>query len=157
MNKVIIETTLSALKHNHFDVFFAANTAEAREIFFRDIFPALPVKTVSWGDSETMTATGILEELRRNPEISVIKTFGPEMSRAQKLYWRRQALHADLFLTGCNALTRKGQLVNLDMVGNRTGGIVFGLIYWHQQNHSGFRNRHATHTDYSSTAKCNET
>ena len=129
MNKVIIETTLSALKHNHFDVFFAANTAEAREIFFRDIFPALPVKTVSWGDSETMTATGILEELRRNPEISVIKTFGPEMSRAQKLYWRRQALHADLFLTGCNALTRKGQLVNLDMDGNRTGGIVFGPVH----------------------------
>ena len=155
MNKVIIETTLSALKHNHFDVFFAANTAEAREIFFRDIFPALPVKTVSWGDSETMTATGILEELRRNPEISVIKTFGPEMSRAQKLYWRRQALHADLFLTGCNARESghgwKPYRRNSFRSGTRS------LIYWHQQNHSGFRNRHATHTDYSSTAKCNET
>ena len=48
------------------------------------------------------------------------------MSRPQKSYWRRQALHADLFLTGTNALTVKGQLVNLDMIGNRTGGILFG-------------------------------
>lgn len=48
------------------------------------------------------------------------------MSRKQKIYWRRQALLTDLFLTGSNALTQKGQLVNLDMIGNRVGGITFG-------------------------------
>ena len=37
-----------------------------------------------------------------------------------------QALLTDLFLTGSNALTQKGQLVNLDMIGNRVGGITFG-------------------------------
>lgn len=48
------------------------------------------------------------------------------MSRTQKVYWRRQALLADLFLAGTNAVTQKGQLVNLDMIGNRVGGITFG-------------------------------
>ena len=38
----------------------------------------------------------------------------------------RKALTADLFLAGANAITEKGQLVNLDMVGNRVGGITFG-------------------------------
>lgn len=126
MDQTRIDQTLSALKRNHFDVYTAENTEEARLIFFRDIFPSLPVETVSWGDSETLTATGILQELKQNPDLTVIPTFGPGMSRTQKIYWRRQALHADLFLTGTNALTVKGQLINLDMIGNRTGGILFG-------------------------------
>ncbi len=126
MDKIIIDNTLAALRRNHFETFFANDTTEAREIFFRDIFPGLSVESVSWGDSETMKATGVLEELRKNPDLSLINTFGPEMSRKQKIYWRRQALQADLFLTGSNALTQKGQLVNLDMIGNRVGGITFG-------------------------------
>lgn len=126
MDKTNIEATIKALKHNLFDVYFAENAAHAREIFFRDIFPAQQIESVSWGDSETLKATGILDELKHDPHISMIRTFGTELSRAQKIYWRRQALHADLFLTGSNALTQNGQLVNLDMVGNRVGGIVFG-------------------------------
>jgi hypothetical protein len=31
-----------------------------------------------------------------------------------------------MFLTGTNAITIKGQLVNLDMIGNRVAGIAFG-------------------------------
>ena len=126
MNKEIIDKTIAALRHNHFEAFFAHNTAEASAIFFRDIFPGLQVETVSWGDSETMKATGVLNELQKNPELSVIDSFAPGMSRKQKVYWRRQALLTDLFLTGSNALTQKGQLVNLDMIGNRVGGITFG-------------------------------
>lgn len=126
MNKEIIDNTIVALRHNHFEIFFANNTAEANAIFFRDILPGLQVETVSWGDSETMQATGVLDELRKNPEFSLIDSFAPGMSRKQKIYWRRQALLTDLFLTGSNALTQKGQLVNLDMIGNRVGGITFG-------------------------------
>lgn len=126
MDNTDIEKTIAALRHNHFEVFQAKDTEEAREIFFRDILSALRIETVSWGDSETLKATGILDRLQQNPEISLIHTFGRDMSRRQKIYWRRQALLADLFLTGSNALTQKGQLVNLDMVGNRVGGITFG-------------------------------
>ena len=126
MEQAIVDQTIKSLKNNHFEVFFATNTQEAYHLFFNEIIPNLQFQTVSWGDSETMKATGVLEDLRKNPEISVINTFGAEMSRQQKIYWRRQALLADLFLTGSNALTQKGQLVNLDMIGNRVGGITFG-------------------------------
>ena len=47
MNKEIIDKTIAALRHNHFEAFFAHNTAEASAIFFRDIFPGLQVETVS--------------------------------------------------------------------------------------------------------------
>lgn len=39
---------------------------------------------------------------------------------------RKQALRVDLFLTGSNAITKSGKLVNLDIVVNRVAGIMFG-------------------------------
>lgn len=126
MNQQVVETTIKNLQLNHFEVFPAQNIREAQQIFLQDLLPALHPETVSWGDSETLKATGILEILEKNPEITLIRTFGPGMSRKQKFYRRRLALQADLFLTGSNAITRKGQLVNLDMMGNRIGGITFG-------------------------------
>ena len=48
------------------------------------------------------------------------------LDAAASLERRRQALLADLFITGANAITEKGQLVNLDMYGNRVAGLTFG-------------------------------
>lgn len=126
MNESLSEITFRNLQKNHFQVYRAQNTTEAKNLFFNEILPSLQPESVSWGDSETMLATGCIEELEKHPEISLIRTFGTEMSRTQKIYWRRQALQADLFLTGTNAVTQKGQLVNLDMIGNRVAGITFG-------------------------------
>lgn len=126
MDLSIVENTIKALKNNNFEVFPAANTEEARAIFFKEIFTVLQPATVSWGDSQTLESTRILSELEKNPEVTLIWTFGAGMSRTQKIYWRRQALLSDLFLAGTNAITQKGQLVNLDMMGNRVGGITFG-------------------------------
>jgi len=47
-------------------------------------------------------------------------------SPEEKAERRRQALLTDLFFTGTNALTEGGQLINLDMYGNRVGALVFG-------------------------------
>ena len=39
MNKEIIDKTIAALRHNHFEAFFAHNTAEASAIFFPGYLP----------------------------------------------------------------------------------------------------------------------
>ncbi|MFR5660409.1 MAG: LUD domain-containing protein [Butyricimonas faecihominis] len=119
MEQAIIDQTIKALERNHFEVYFANNRQEARDIFFQEIFDKIKPTTISWGDSETMKATGILSEIEQRPECILIRTFQDGYSRAQKTYWRRQALLADLFVTGTNALTRQGQLVNVDMVTRR--------------------------------------
>lgn len=121
-----IERTLKALQRNHFLTYRASSAEEARKIFFENILPSLHFKTCSWGDSMTLHATGILPELEKDPCKILIRTFSSDYGREQKIYWRRQALLCDLFLSGSNALTEKGQLVNLDMIGNRTGAITFG-------------------------------
>ncbi|MFA7405893.1 MAG: lactate utilization protein, partial [Pelobacteraceae bacterium] len=38
----------------------------------------------------------------------------------------RRQLTCDLFLSGCNALTLSGELVNIDATGNRVGAMLFG-------------------------------
>jgi len=124
------ETTLekcqNSLAANGFDVFLARNPGHARQIFFNEILPNVRADLVSWGDSMTMAETGILAELMDNPAITMIKTFDPEAERGEIVERRRQALLADLFLAGSNAITADGKLVNLDMIGNRTAAISFG-------------------------------
>ncbi len=124
-----LEQVVESFEGNNFEVFLVENMIDARKIFFENIFPALSITTASWGDSITLRTSGILEELRCLPEIEFIDPFDPELPREILLERRREALFSDLFLTGSNALTKQGQLVNLDMVGNRVSGITFGPRY----------------------------
>lgn len=126
MNQETIEQTVRNLRKNNFNVYLAETPLQACQIFMEEILPSLNIKTYASGDSITLKETGVLEELQKNPDLIYYKTFSSEYSYSQKIHWRRQALLTDLFLTGTNALTQKGQLVNLDMVGNRVGGITFG-------------------------------
>jgi hypothetical protein len=121
-----LEKCEKALERNNFQVFRAGEVTEAREIVFAEILPMIRPKTVSWGDSLTLAATGVLDEIRQAGDIQLIETFGPHLSRDEKTKRRRQALLVDLFFTGTNAVTETGKLVNLDMVGNRVAAMIFG-------------------------------
>jgi len=121
-----LEHCRKALEKNHFRVGIANSCSEARTLFSETILPSLCVRTASWADSMSLKATGILDEVKKLPDVTLIETFAEGVPREELLERRRQALLVDLFLTGSNALTEAGPLVNLDMVGNRVGGITFG-------------------------------
>ncbi|WP_320041385.1 lactate utilization protein [uncultured Desulfobacter sp.] len=53
-------------------------------------------------------------------------TFDTSLSIEQKFELRRRSLMADLFITGTNAITQDGHLVNLEMIGNRVAAIMWG-------------------------------
>jgi L-lactate utilization protein LutB len=116
----------AALEENNFSAFIAETPAEAKEIITDEILPEIKVTSVSWGDSMTLYETGILPYFKENPEIRLIETFGENLSRETSMERRREAILTDLFLTGTNAVIESGMLVNLDMIGNRVGGITFG-------------------------------
>ena len=115
-----------ALEANNFEVYLAEDTKHANAIVLEDLLPKLNPKTVSWGGSVTFTASGLYRELCENSDLEVLDTFDPKLPDKQKHELRRKALLADLFITGTNAITESGQLVNLDMVGNRVGALTFG-------------------------------
>ncbi|MFC1813559.1 lactate utilization protein [Thermodesulfobacteriota bacterium] len=114
---------------NNFEVFLADTPDDARDIILQKIFPKTEAKSVSWGDSLSLYATGILDVMKQNLDLDVIETFDDTVPREEIIERRRQALLVDLFFTGTNAVTQSGMLVNLDMVGNRVGAITFGPRY----------------------------
>ena len=121
-----MEKCKNALENNHFDAYLAKDSQEANQIIIKKIIPKIEVKSASWGDSMTLHSTGVIDTLKKVPDIHVIETFAEGVPREEIIERRRQALLADLFFSGSNALTETGKLVNLDMVGNRIAGIIFG-------------------------------
>ena len=124
-----IEKTLSSLKSRHINGMFAQTSAEAREKIL-SLLP--PNATVGIGDSTTMHQMGILEALRKRGS-KILNPFGPKGAgtsadefRKWNVRLRHEATLCDVFLTGTNALTRDGRLVNLDATGNRVAGMFWG-------------------------------
>jgi len=124
------ETRLTDLKEvldaNNFETFIAVSTDAAKSIVLEKIIPKLAPKSVSWGGSITFVATGLYDLLKNNNDLNVLDTYDKNLSPEEGLERRRQSLLVDLFITGSNAVTEAGQLVNLDMFGNRICGITFG-------------------------------
>ncbi|MFZ7110135.1 MAG: lactate utilization protein [Desulfatiglandales bacterium] len=124
--KLRLKNLKSALESNHFEVFLADGAGEAGELVKKEIIPQIAPKSISWGGSMTFKSTGVYETLRNNPDFEVLDTYDKTISRDDMVERRRQALLVDLFITGTNAVTETGLLVNLDMIGNRVGAITFG-------------------------------
>ena len=116
----------NALEKNNFGAFIAETPSDAKKIVIDLILPEIDIESVSWGDSLTLYATGILQYFREKSEIKLIETFGEKISRDKSMQRRREAILTDLFFTGTNAVIESGMLVNLDMIGNRVGGVIFG-------------------------------
>jgi len=115
-----------ALEGNNFEVFIVDDALEASRVVLEKILPKTGAKSVSWGGSMTFIATGLFDSIKGNPDLEVLDTFNKNLSPEDALELRRQSLLVDLFITGTNAVTETGELVNLDMFGNRVAGITFG-------------------------------
>jgi L-lactate utilization protein LutB len=115
-----------ALESNNFEVFMAENEEAAYKTVLEDLIPQLSPKTISFGGSMTFVNTGLYQQLLESSDVDVLDTLNRTVPRKEMYERRRQALMADLFITGTNAVTETGQLVNLDMLGNRVAAITFG-------------------------------
>jgi L-lactate utilization protein LutB len=124
--KIRLQKLKKALEANNFDVYIAENKDLAKKIAYNTIIPAIAPETISWGGSMTFVGTRLYEALKKDPRYTVIDTYDKSLSPEQSIQRRRESLAVDLFITGTNAVTEKGQLVNLDMIGNRVAALTFG-------------------------------
>ena len=116
-----IEDTVSSLRSRHIKAFFTENAEECR----RKIISLIPHDAVvGLGDSTAVRQLGVTRALTERG-VTVWNPF--EMASIED---RDKAHHeatlCDVFLTGTNAVTQDGRLVNVDAVGNRVAGIVWG-------------------------------
>jgi len=121
-----LEALKGELEKNNFDVYRTKTAEEAQKLVLDTILPQLSPTTVSWGGSLTHVQSGLYEALKARQDLTILDTYDKNLSPPESYELRRQSLLADLFITGTNAVTEKGRLVNLDMIGNRVAAITFG-------------------------------
>jgi len=124
--EIKLEALKEALTKNNFEVYLASTGEDAKNLVLDTLLPRLSPKTVSWGGSLTHTQTGLYAALKERQDITVLDTYDKNLSPEESYELRRRSLLVDLFITGTNAVTERGRLVNLDMIGNRVAAITFG-------------------------------
>ncbi len=112
---------VKSLHSRSFDAFYFDEKAEAVE----KIISMIPKNhLVSWGGSQTLIELGIQERLEKEGYnlLDRDKAASPE----ERMERMRRALTCDTFLTGTNAISEDGQLINIDGYGNRVAAMIFG-------------------------------
>ncbi len=116
----------NALRKNNFSSHIFANKELASAFFFNEIIAEYNPESFSFGGTTSVVNAGVYAKLKELYPAKVIDTLDKTMSLEEKTARKRKALLCDMFLASTNALTETGVLVNLDMVGNRVGPMLFG-------------------------------
>lgn len=119
--KTKLQIVFESLKRNWFDARIVKDPYEANQIILDLISPK---DLVGFGDSLTLKQLGIKKILKERGNILLDTII--ERSIEQKIDVMRKTLHSDVFLTGCNAITLEGELINTDGAGNRVAAMIFG-------------------------------
>jgi hypothetical protein len=110
------------LKAHDFEALYVKTKEEAVKEVRKYIIPDMKIGV---GGSVTIRGLGILEELRARGNV-IYDHWIPGLSKEESLRFRKSQMTSDLFLSSINAITMNGELVNIDGVGNRVNGTIFG-------------------------------
>jgi hypothetical protein len=124
--KIKLTDVKEQLESNNFEVAITDSLSDAKTLVLEKFIPELKPQRISWGGSMTFVASGLYDTLKDTPDMEVVDTFDKSLSNSEMIERRRESLLVDLFITGTNAITEDGQLVNLDMIGNRIAALTFG-------------------------------
>jgi len=116
-----IQSLLQTLRANNLSAHYLPDREAARE-FVLSLIPEGAV--VGYGDSLTLQQIGVVEALESGP-YTFLNPWSADTVE-ENLRLKRRALTADVFVTGTNALTLDGKLVNVDGHGNRVAAMLFG-------------------------------
>lgn len=81
--------------------------------------------SVGLGGSRTADEIGLLDALRRG-DYDLFDQYAPRLSKKDSLEARKKGIGARYFVSGSNAITEDGKIVNVDGMGNRLAGFCFG-------------------------------
>ncbi len=121
-NDMLGAKVVDALTKNNFSATYVPAHQEALNQII-DLIPA--DATVGIGGSWTIQELGLASTLAARGNV-VFNHNKPGLTPEQSMEIRRKQLTADVFLTGSNAVTLDGKLVNVDGAGNRVAAMIFG-------------------------------
>jgi len=116
-----INRLIRNLKQRNIDAFFLESFYEVNE----KLLQMIPTDcTVGIGHSITVQNSGIIEKLEERGNVVFDKT--KAINKEEGKHIKKKALIADWFITGTNAISLEGHIVNIDHSGNRVAAMVFG-------------------------------
>lgn len=114
---------IKTLENSGFEVHFAANKQEAFELSKTFIKSGMKI---GLGGSVSVGEIGLLDYLINKDDITLYNQYEVGITMEENTERRRQGLVSDIFVTGTNAITKDGKLVNADGSGNRVAAFSFG-------------------------------
>ena len=123
-----LEAAVEKLRRHRFDAVLVENMEAARKKVL-DMVP--PSALVGVANSVTVRQLGLIGALtkRGNPVVDPVSpSYGLVEFDEEKFMptLLKATLAADVFISGANAVTMDGKLINTDGLGNRIAGIIFG-------------------------------
>ena len=117
-----VERTILSLEKNGFK---AEKVADRKEALHWLLSRISPEAGIGIGGSITLREIGIVEALEQRGN-TVYQHWRKGLSSIEREEIRRRQLTSDVFLTSSNAVTEKGELVNIDGAGNRVASMIYG-------------------------------
>ncbi|ROR23618.1 YkgG family uncharacterized protein [Mobilisporobacter senegalensis] len=118
----IIEKVINNLKVNNMNGYYLSNKEEL--IFLlKGLIPEN--SSVGCGDSVTLEELGIFEYLRA-ANIDFYDKYKEGLTREQKREIYLKNFQVDIFISGCNAVTTQGDIINIDGNGSRVAPMIYG-------------------------------
>jgi L-lactate utilization protein LutB len=120
--KTLGEAACEALKKHGFEAVYVDRGEEALAMIEGLARPGL---SVGFGGSMTLRALGAQDRMRALG-CEILDHNTPGLTNEAKIALLRRQLTCDLFLSGSNAVTLDGEIVNVDGNGNRVAALTFG-------------------------------
>ena len=109
------------LRSRHFDAWYCAD----RQAALGKALELIPAgASVGWGGALSAEQIGLIDAVRKGPYRAIDRDTATSPQERNAIM--KQALLADVFLAGANALSLDGQMVSIDGNGNRVAAIVYG-------------------------------
>ena len=120
-NELVSQRVIKTLQSRHHEAYYAADKDAALQLALSLIPEG---STIGWGGGKSIQEIGLKDAVRAG-NYRVIDRDKAATAEERKAA-EHQALCADVFLMGTNAITEDGQLVNLDGIGNRVAALCYG-------------------------------
>lgn len=109
------------LKMKYYDAYYCETLMDARE----KVLELIPKgSSIALGGSVTLNQMDIIDEFR-NGDYNLFDRY-KDVPFSETVEIMRQSMLADFLVTSTNAITKNGELVNMDSTGNKAAGMILG-------------------------------
>jgi len=118
----MIERTIRALSSNYFDAHSFADRLSLIDSVMKFVSPGMKIGI---GGSLSVRGIGLLERFK-GIDVQILDHWKQGLTKEDIRAMRLEQLTCDLFLSSANAITERGDIINIDGFGNRVNAMTFG-------------------------------